>query len=145
MPGLIPGLPGLAAFATVKFGGYVLAGLALKKLQPDIKSGAVPIAATRTLFGLVLGPIVSIGFLALVDRLNHTNGLMALSYYARYSLLGVLRIFIWALVIYLFTRRTEISAGRLWSLALAGAVWSCVLDIPGIALAWVSPGKIPIC
>jgi hypothetical protein len=145
MPGSIPGLPGVAAFAAVKFGGYILAGLALKKIQPKIKSGAVKIAATRTIFGLLLGPTVSIGFLALLDRINHASGLMALSDFSRYFLVGVLRIFIWALVIYLFTRRTEISVGRLWTLAFAGAVWSCLLDIPGIALAWVTPGRIPIC
>jgi len=145
MPGSIPGLPGLAAFTAVKFGGYLIAGLALKKLQPRLGAGALKIAATRTALGLVLGPVVSIGFLALLDRFNHQSGLMELSIATRYLLVGVFRIFIWALVIFLFTRRTEISVGKLWTLALAGAVWSCLLDVPGIALAWITPGRIPIC
>jgi hypothetical protein len=145
MPGMIPGLPGLAAFIGVKFGGYILAGVALKKLQPAITSGALKIATTRTICGLVIGPIVSVAFLGLVDRLSKQNAFNALPGYAPYPLLGVLRIFVWALVIYLYTRRTEISAGRLWTLALAGAVWSCLLDFPGILLALVSPGKIPFC
>lgn len=145
MPGSIPGLPGLAAFVGVKFGGYVLAGVALKKLQPAIISGALKIATTRTICGLVLGPVVSVVFLGFVDRLTQKNAFYALPGYAPYPLLGMLRIFVWALVIYLYTRQTEISAGRLWTLALAGAVWSCLLDVPGVALAFVSPGRIPFC
>jgi hypothetical protein len=26
-----------------------------------------------------------------------------------------------------------------------GAVWSCLLDLPGVGLAFISPGWIPIC
>jgi hypothetical protein len=48
MPG-IPGIPGLVVFVGVKFGGYILAGWALKKMQPAIRSSAVKIAFTSIL------------------------------------------------------------------------------------------------
>jgi hypothetical protein len=141
MPGQIPGLPGFAAFVGVKFGGYILAGLALKKVEPTITAGVLRIATTRTIFGVILGPIVTIASLPLVDRLSHNR----LPGYTPYILLGMLRILVWALVISLLPRKLEISAGRLWTLALAGAVWSCLLDIPGYYLAVLSPGKFSIC
>jgi hypothetical protein len=145
MPGAFPGALGVAAFVGVKFGGYVLAGLALKKIQPTITAPALKIAAVRTVSGLILGPLCSIGFLWIADHVVSKNAVQALPVYDLYILLGLLRIFVWALIIYLLTRHTEIPAGKLWALALAGAVWSCVLDIPGFYLAMISPGRIPIC
>jgi hypothetical protein len=54
MGGYFPGPVGFAAFVGVKFGGYVLAGMALKKLQPTITSSALKIAAARTGLGVLL-------------------------------------------------------------------------------------------
>ena len=67
------------------------------------------------------------------------------SFYPFYISLIIARILIWALVIFLFARKTSMSTGWLWAFAFLGAVWSCLLDIPGYGLAIISPGKIVIC
>ncbi len=114
MPGSLPGLPGAAAFAGLKFGGYLLAGMALRKCVPTIQKSALQ------------GPPDYSGYLY-------------------YALLAGLRVLVWALVIYLAAREVGLSRGKLWAYASAGALWSCLLDVPGLALAWVAPGKIGFC
>jgi len=145
MPGSIPGLPGFAAFAGLKFGGYVLAGIALKKIQPAIQTSAVIIAAWRTLLGVVLGPLFSLGFFI-------TLGLDAPQYrgpqylpYLYYPALVALRVCVWAIVIFFVYREALISRQKLWLYSVYGALWSCVLDLPAFAIAWVTPGQMPFC
>jgi hypothetical protein len=144
VPGAIPGLPGLAAFAGVKFGGYVLAGIALRKLQPAITASAVKIAAARTGLGILLGPPVSIAAVATFEHFRSPasgdSSLLAL-----YPFLFALRVLIWALVIFIFTKQSRLPESKLWSYASGGALWSCLLDLPGLGLAVISPGQIPIC
>jgi hypothetical protein len=144
VPGSIPGPVGFAAFAAVKFGGYVLAGMALKKLQPVITASVYKIAAIRTGLGIVIGPLLSVTALALAEhffRASASNPVDRLFY----PFLFVVRFFVWMLVIFLFTRHLNLSNSKLSLYALSGAVWSCLLDVPGIALAFISPGKIGIC
>ncbi len=144
MPGSIPGPVGFAAFAAVKFGGYVLAGLALKRAQPLVTAGAAKIAAVRTGLGIVIGPLLTIGALALAEHWfpdPRTNPIDRLAY----PLLVVLRFLVWMLVIFLFTKHLSLSGSKLALYSLCGAVWSCLLDLPGIAMAFISPGKISIC
>jgi hypothetical protein len=140
----IPGPVGLAVYAGVKFTEYVLAAKALKVLQPAIAAGAAKIAGLRTGLGLVLGPIatVSIGFAAsrVLTHLPTNN-----SFYPFYVCLFTSRVLIWALVIFLFARKTQMGTRWLWACALGGAIWSSVLDLPGYGLAVISPGKIVIC
>jgi hypothetical protein len=57
----LPGIPGFIAFAGVKFGGYYLAGLALRKWQRAVTASALGIAAPRTGFGVLIGPPLTIG------------------------------------------------------------------------------------
>ncbi len=45
MGAYLPGPAGFAVFAAVKFGGYLLAGMTLRKLQPAITAGVMKIAA----------------------------------------------------------------------------------------------------
>ena len=79
MPGAIPGLPGLAAFAGIKFGGYILAGLALRKVQPAITAGAIKMAATRTGLGILLGPPLMLAAIYAMEKLIPKLSSLALS------------------------------------------------------------------
>lgn len=136
-----PGPLGFAAFAAVKFGGYVVAALALKKLYPSIMAGAARIAAVRTGLGILLGPTFVIGIAALAAQFHWNADSELVPYLA---LLG-LRLWIWALVIWIFLRKTEESRNYLWVNAGAGALWSSLLDVPAVVLLAIAPGRIPIC
>jgi hypothetical protein len=144
MPGAIPGLPGLAAFAGIKFGGYVLAGWALKKVQPAITASTVKMAATRTGLGILLGPPLMLAAIYAMETLMpHSQS--AAPGVLLYVYLFTVRLLVWALVIYLFTKNLDIPRSRWWRYAAVGAVWSCLLDLPGFGLALVAPGQITIC
>jgi hypothetical protein len=145
MPGYLPGLPGLAAFAAVKFGGYCLAGVALKKLQPTVTASVAKIAGARTGLGILIGPPVMLVLGLAVAAVFPQPSQARFGNFEIYVLMYVLRIFIWALVIHLFTKEMDLSKSKLWTCAALGAVWSCLLDLPGVGLAVVAPGKIPIC
>jgi hypothetical protein len=144
MPGYLPGPVGFAAFASVKFGGYVLAGAALKKLQPAITATIYKIAAVRTGLGIVIGPLFTIGMLFLSEHFIR-DPRSTLPDNLFYPVLIVARFLVWTLVISIFAKHTNLSKGKISLYALGGAAWSCLLDLPGIALAFVSPGKIPFC
>lgn len=136
-----PGPAGFAAFAAVKFGGYFLAGVALKKLYPSVAAGAAKIAAVRTGLGILLGPVFVIGLAFLADRMKWNSD----SFVAPYLMLLALRVVIWALVIWVFVRKTAESLTYFWVNAGAGALWSSLLDVPAVLLLAVAPGQIPIC
>jgi hypothetical protein len=144
MPGAIPGPVGFATFAAVKFGGYILAGVVLKKCEPLIAASSAKIAATRTGLGILLGPamVAAAAFLANPFMRNQQSNPIDQLFY---PFLFTMRFFVWLLVIFLFTRQIDLSKSRLALYALAGAFWSCLMDVPGVALAFVSPGKISIC
>jgi hypothetical protein len=143
MPG-IPGIPGLVVFVGVKFGGYILAGLALKKMQPTINSSAVKIAVTRTGLGVLLSPPMTLLGAFTIGLLSPGLNSDAPSYGA-YVFLFLARVLVWAFVVFVFTKRSEITRSRLWMYASAGALWSCLLDWPGFKLAMVAPGRIAVC
>jgi hypothetical protein len=144
MPGHLPGVPGYIAFAGVKFCGYCLAGVALRKLQPAISASAVKIAATRTGLGILIGPPLTIGLAyAMANFFSQTR--VDFQIYGLYAFIYALRLLIWAMVIYLFTRQLNMLKSKLWSYAALGAVWSCLLDLPGFGLAIISPGQVPFC
>ena len=139
--GMFPGPAGFVAFAGVKFGGYVLAGLMLKKLYPTVLATPMKIAAVRTGLGIVLGPALLLGFAAFVDA----KGWEADSNVVPYLALVAIRVLVWGSVIWLFLRQTAESRRYLWIYAVAGALWSCLLDIPAVFLLEITPGRIPIC
>ncbi len=142
-----PGIPGFIAFAGIKFGGYCLAGLALRKLEPGVTASAVKIAASRTALGILIGPLLTIGLTyGMANLFPKTNEPDFPVYYFIYAFLYVVRILVWALVIYHFDwNQTELLKAKLWGYAALGALWSCFLDLPGFALAIITPGQIPIC
>jgi hypothetical protein len=141
---IIPGPAGLAAFTGIKFTGYFFAVKGLKVLQPAITARAAKIAGVRTGPGLVLGPpftfLIGFGAPKFIAPFLPNN-----SFYPFYASLVIARIFIWALVIYLFARKTEMPGRWVWVYAFFGAFWSSTLDWPGYGLAALTPDKIVIC
>jgi hypothetical protein len=142
--GYFPGPVGLAAFVGVKFGGYVLAGIALKKLQPTITASAVKIAGARTGLGLLLGPPMTLLGALLIGLLFHQPG-SKVPDYGSYVFLLLVRVLLWAFIIFVFTKRSVTPRSTIWTYAFVGAIWSCLLDLPGFGLAVISPGKIAVC
>jgi len=141
LAGVYPGPLGLVAFVGVKFAGYMLAGWALKKAYPGIVAGAAKIAAARTGLGLFLG----LCFWFLSFKYLGSSTAFNKSPLIPYSWLVGLRIVIWALVISVFIGKHEGSTSKFLLFSALGGLWSCLLDVPGIALAIVSPGRIPVC
>ena len=137
-------LPGWIAFAGVKFGGYYLAGKTLRKLQPTTTASAVRIAATRVGLGVLLGPPVTIGLTFALTRIfPQTNEKFPVI--PVYTFIYVVRVLIWAFMIYHFVDELDWLQTKLWKFSMLGALWSCLLDLPGVGLALVSPMRIPIC
>ena len=151
MPGTIPGGLGLAAFAGIKFVGYSLALSALKKREPTITARPMTIAAVRTVLGAILGPLATMLILFLIGLvIIHPDAppgwvSWSLDLPAIYGMLFVIRICVWALVLFHFTTTAPLSKSRLWLYAFAGAIVSTLLDWPGYALALAAPGKIAFC
>ena len=115
MPGL-PGLLGVAAFGGIKFVGYSVAAFGLKKLEPAISARAMTIGAVRTGFGIVLGPLATMLLVFLVGMVVMHPDVRPGSYQDRlldlpeiYVLLFAIRIFVWAAVLFLFTRMSPLS------------------------------------
>ncbi len=144
MGGYFPGPLGFASFVAVKFGGYAIAGIALKKLQPTITASIVKIAVTRTGLGILLGPPMTL-LGAFVIGLLFSGAKSNMSSYVGYMILFLVRVLVWSLVVFIFTKRSDISRTNLWAYAAVGAVWSCLLDWPGFKLAMIAPGQIPVC
>jgi hypothetical protein len=143
MPGSIPGIPGLIAFAGVKFGGYCLAGMTLRKLQPAITASAIKIAGARTGLGMLIGIPLSIGMTFVLSFLfPAANGAATIS---AVTFIFAMRVLVWALVIHLFTKRIVLPKSKFWGYSALGALWSCLLDVPGIGMALITPGQIPFC
>jgi hypothetical protein len=142
--GYFPGPVGVAVFVGVKFGGYLLAGIALKKLQPAIHASALKIAGARTALGILLGPPMTLlgAFLMGFAVPESSSGVPT---YGAYAFLVLARVLVWAFIIFVFTKRSQTAQSAIWTYALAGAAWSCLLDVPGFGLAMISPGKIVVC
>jgi hypothetical protein len=62
-----------------------------------------------------------------------------------YGWLAGLRVVVQALVISLFMRKNGGSTATFLLFSALGGMWSCLLDLPGISVAIVSPGRIPVC
>ena len=142
MGGYFPGPIGFAGIAGIKFGGYVLAGIALKGLEPAISASSVKIAAARTGLGILLGPPVTFAIFLALEPLKLSDGV---SNFVFYPFLYVLRVLIWVWVISIFVKGLNFPKTDLWKYASGAALWSCLLDLPAYGLAIISPGQIPIC
>jgi hypothetical protein len=151
VPGTIPGVLGVGAFGGTKFVGYSLAVSSLKKFEPDIAASRTRIAAVRTGFGPVQGPLLTLLVLFLSSlvffRSSHSSGSAGSSFQMllTYGILFVVRVFVSALVLLLFTVKSALSKSSFWLYSLLGAMVSSLLDWPGSALAIAAPGKIVFC
>jgi hypothetical protein len=141
MPGMIPGPIGFAAFAGVKFAGYTLAGTILRRTYPAETASAVKIAATRTVLGLALG-IAHVAFWGWFFGRNVDAKVQGTAFIVG---LVILRLMLWSAIIWLFCDRRWEHPLRLLGYAVAGTAFSFLLDVAGLALAFVAPGKIPFC
>jgi hypothetical protein len=145
VPGTIPGPLGLIAFAGIKFVGYSLAASTLKKFEPTIVASATKIAAVRTGLGFILGPPATFLGLFLSSAVIFRSGYSPFQDTVTYGVLFFARIFIWALLLFLFTKKAPLPRSSLWLYALLGAMISSLLDWPGYALATHAPGQLVFC
>lgn len=151
MPGSLPGVLGAVAFGGTKFLGYSLAVWGLKRFEPAISASAFKVAATRTGLGVVLGPLATYAVVFLISLvLIHPDAppgyvSWSLDLPKIYALVFIIRVFVWALVLFLFTTRAPVSRNRFWVYAICGAIVSTLLDWPGYALALAAPGRIVFC
>jgi hypothetical protein len=140
MGGYFPGPVGIATFGAIKFAGYSLAAFALKKVQPDITASIMKIAGLRTGLGIILGILATIvGALLLGAAVPKATDAQL------YPVLALVRVLVWALLLFLLTRNLPLPRSRLWLYAIIGSLWSCLLDWPGFHLMMLAPGQIPVC
>ena len=151
MPGTLPGYLGVAAFAGIKFVGDSLAVSGLKKLELTIASTATKIAAVRTGWGVLLGPldILAMVFLISLIFIRHDTSPGSPKWSVPmpeiYGLLFTVRMFAWAFVLLLFTNKSPLRKSKFWLYAFVGTIVFGLLDLPGYALAPRAPGKIVFC
>ncbi|HYL83863.1 MAG TPA: hypothetical protein VE263_06495 [Candidatus Angelobacter sp.] len=145
MPGTIPGPLGLFAFVGIKFVGYSLAASALKHFEPTIVASATKIAGVGTGLGFLLGPPATFIGLFLSSAVIFRSGYSPFRNTVTYGILFIARISIWALLLFLFTKKAPLPKSSLWLYALLGAIVSSLLDWPGYALASHAPGQLVFC
>jgi hypothetical protein len=135
VPGGSTGI-GFAAFVGVKLVGYTVAGYKLRAAYQ--REGPVPIAfgVSRTLLGVAAGPAYG----SVVPSMSGGGGMLAL-----YAGLLPVRLLEWLAIIAIFFDRRFGEPGRLLKYALAGIVWSYLLDAVGILLAIITPGGVWVC
>jgi hypothetical protein len=143
MPG-IPGFLGIAAFGSIKFVGYSLATFGLRKFEPAITANPFAIAGARTGVGLILG--LPATYLVAISGafILFGPGNSLLDNCTIYFFLFVAHIFIWMLILFLFTS-VGLPRNKLWLYSVLGAVVSSLLDWPGYALAIAAPGQLTFC
>jgi hypothetical protein len=151
VPGTLRGYLGVAVFAGIKFVGYSLAVSGLKKLEPVIASITTKIATVRTGLGVLLGPLAPLLILFLISLVfigpgtSPNSPKWSLQMPEIYGLLFIVRIFVGAFVLFLFTNKSPIPGSKFWLYAFVGAIVSSLLDVPGYPLALAAPGKIVFC
>jgi hypothetical protein len=145
VPGTLPGFLGVAAFAGIKFVGYSLAVSGVKHFEPAILAAATKVAAVRTGFGILLGPPATFLGAYITGSMFFRSGYSPFQNAAVYGALFIARIFIWALVLYLFTKKAPLPRSSFWLYSFLGAIVSSLLDWPGYALAIAAPGKFVFC
>jgi hypothetical protein len=138
------GAIGYVAFAGVKFVGYTLAALALKKAHPSASTSIIKVGLARTGIGIVTGALFGGTWLLLSTRFeNRWPDWMA--GFVFFGLLIPIRLAEWSLLIHLFFDRGLVQCARDLKYAAYGNLWSFVLDGVGIVAAFVVPGGFWIC
>ena len=106
---------------------------------------ATKIAAVRTALGFVLEPPATFLGLFLGSAVIFRSRYSPFQDAVTCGVLFFARIFIWALLLFLFTKKAPLPKSSLWLYALLGAMISSLLDWPGYALATHAPGQLVFC
>jgi hypothetical protein len=139
-----PGAIGFAAFTGVKFVGYTIAALTLKKAFSPADSNVFKVGLARTGIGLVAGTFFGGLWILLFTRFeNRWPEWMAASVF--FGLLIPIRLAEWSLLIHFYFDRGLLQRAKDLKFATLGSLWSFVLDGVGIMAAFVVPGGFWIC
>jgi hypothetical protein len=135
---------GVIAFLGLKFVGYILAFVYLKRIQPAVQSGALPMACTRAVLGVIAGGALYFAWDVLFYE-NHRFYKFSHEGLSYYLVLTLLRVFVWVVTIHFFTRRTGLRRGKVSLYVMGGTLWSSFMDIPAAFFAFLIPGGILFC
>ncbi len=124
---------GIAVFTAVKLAGYSLAGRTLNRVNNVARPRPISFGIARTLLGIVAG----ISFATITQRFGIDRS--GIWYYVD---LFPVRQIEWTLMLLLFYPR---STRRRYVDSTLGTIWSYLLDVPAVALAWIIPGGCWIC
>jgi hypothetical protein len=134
---------GFAYFAAIKAVGYTAASAVLKRgygLRNAPKPAVWSVGLTRTGIGIAVGLLYgSLWFFG-------PRGLVAGNHpFLFYSLLLPVRLAEWTLLIWIFFDRGLHDRARMWKYVAFGTICSYILDLVGVAAAFVLPGGFWIC
>jgi hypothetical protein len=118
--------------------------MSLRKWIPAMEASALKIAGWRTGLGIAIGLPLTFVLVGIVADAN-PNSTSSWPLVGVYAFVLALRILIWAGLIHMFAREIGLRKGMLWSYAVLGGAWSGLLDVAGIALAFITPGQVPFC
>lgn len=126
---------GFMAYVAIKFIGYVVAGAAIRKREPDATVGKFGFGASRTVIGIALG----IPLLYLFSRLHvgYTSPLF-------FPLLSVASACSWVVSLRIHFGGDDPQWRTLLRRAAYGTLWSRLLDIPAMLAAIALPGGISL-
>jgi hypothetical protein len=137
------GAVGYVAFAGVKFVGYAMAALVLRRAYQSTRNPWV-VGLGRTGIGLIAGALFGGIWLLLSMRFeNKWPDWMAVSVF--FGLLIPIRLGEWCLLIHWFFDRGLRQREMAEKYAMIGSLWSFALDAVGIVAAFVVPGGFWIC
>ena len=132
---------GFLYFTGIKALGYTVAAYQIKSgygLKGRPKPSVPLVALTRTGIGVAAGIVYwSVwAFTGIGQHVPHGG--------VWYTGLLPVRVAEWTFLIWLFFDRS-LQRSRLWKYVLLGIVWSYLLDVIGVAAAWVLPGGFWVC
>ena len=126
---------GLITYAAIKVLGYSLFGGRLHRWYKTIKPPAFVFGVARTVLGFFAGVITLF-----------VLGLFKIDFGIPFLLVLVpVRYVEWFLMLYFFYEKDELSLSRISGYAVAGIVWSFILDIPVIVTLLLLPGGVWVC
>ena len=133
----IPGPIGIGAIAGVSFLGNILGCTVLGKLHPVSKAKIWKVAAARTGISMIAVPVSLVIGLSVLDSLFR-----GAPFWSFYVILAPVRFLIWLWMVSWLCNQEKVPRDRLALYAFIGTLWSCLLDVPAVALAMHTPGWI---
>lgn len=138
----MPGGPlpvGIAAFTAVKFAGYTVAAIQLKKSYQRERPSSLLIGGARTGVGMGVGVAYASASAALVSVLGYGSWPL--------FLLGLVpvRLAEWLFIILIFFDNPLKDPARAFKFSAIGMAWSFLLDVPALLALFYIPGGFWIC